>query len=104
MGKYSVKWRNEEVGSFDVKGIDMWYLEGEFVPNDTALAKEFNDLVKTFDFKKVFKNHKLGTTIEMTNEEGIITSIVQGYIKNTFCVRMMTSKEGIELVNKESIQ
>ena len=70
----------------------------------TFLAKEFDGLVKTFECKKVISNHKLGTPIELYEEDNLTNALVLGYSKEILCIRMVIEKKAVDLIKKESIQ
>jgi hypothetical protein len=116
---YSVKWRGEDIGSYEVTGMDMWYLDGHFKSNESVLSKEFIELSKTLDLKKVMSDHKLGTRIELSNENKLdglnelnknmtggekefIHALVLGNFKDTLCVRMVFDKKAVKILLKDT--
>lgn len=85
----NIRWRGEDVGSYVIESVDMWYLDGLFIPNNTHMAKEFSDLVKSLKYEEVFLNHNLGILVELSDDKGLTKALILGYFGETLGIRII---------------
>ena len=85
-GSYDVIWHDKKVGRIENCIPDMWYLEGNWISDNTNLSKEFETLVRTFDGKEIMNNPKKGTRVilklddSVTGTHALIHSLTDGHL------------------------
>lgn len=99
---FKIIWRNVDIGRFEVSGVDMWYLEGNWVPNNTKEAESFEALASNFNVAEVWKNPTKGTKIILKSEsdaEGIHSLVLS--LQNKFLsVRQVMTEDAVKWLIK----
>ena len=54
--KFTVVWKEVEIGEISDLSSDMWYLDGRWQSNKTETSKEFEVLLSTFDPKSILND------------------------------------------------
>ncbi len=98
-------WRGEKIGELRNAIPDMWYLEGEWVPEINDVAKEFERIVSDFDAKKVCNDPKKGTRVVMIYEPEMqvemgTDALVISLNENRLFVRRVLEKEAIKWLKR----
>ncbi len=61
MTEVIVEWRGAQVGRLTYERTDMWYVEGDFEPAESAEATAFVDLASKLDARSVMDRPRRGT-------------------------------------------
>jgi hypothetical protein len=100
---FFIIWRNELVGILKNSRMDMSYLEGNFVSNNSGAAKLFQELVSTFNIQETFRDFKKATRVvlknQLSDEEGI-HSVVLELDNDVLSLRNVFDKEAIKILLK----
>ena len=89
-------WRGVAIGLFDNPQPDMWYLEGPWIINESADAKEFQVLARNLNLQEVYHRLETGTEAFLHSErhEKPVRIIVMNLTeKNILSVRRMLTDE-----------
>jgi len=94
---FDIIWRSKKVGRIENCMPDMWYLEGTWVPYSTAIAKEFEKLIATFDVKEVMNDPKKGTRVilKLDNSETETHALIHSLTDGLLFLRRVFEKEAI---------
>lgn len=71
-------WKNIEIGSITNIRMDMWYIEGVYIPNHTVSSANFIKLVSKFNGEKIIKDPSKGTIVVMKDLESQTNCLVLG--------------------------
>ncbi len=67
----NIIWRGQKVGRIENCIPDMWYLEGNWILDKTAIANDFEKLVLSFDPKQVMRDPTKGTRVILVDEDNL---------------------------------
>ncbi|WP_299769071.1 hypothetical protein [uncultured Dokdonia sp.] len=98
MSTYTVLWKNEVIGQLTSATLDMWYLEGTWVPNTTQLSKNFTTLVSSFDAMSVITDPTMGIRALLEDQNSNQTPIVVISLEEKWklSVRLVINEPAIE--------
>lgn len=87
------------VGSLEDPRPDMWYIEGEWFPEQSEYGKNFDRLFRLQDLKGNFSNSG-GVLIGWSENEEILDGLALGITGNLFIFRRL-SEQAKEILLKE---
>ena len=101
MDSFKIIWRGSEIGNYENIVFDMWYIEGDWISNNSISANEFQATASKLDAKKVMNDLKCGMKIflhdnSLTNPP--VLAIVYSLDKKFLFVRTVNEKEAIKWV------
>ena len=90
-------WHKKEVGIVKNPLPDMWYVEGDWMANETSDAQKFEALVKTFQAQDVLRDPQKGTRVELwdTNNSERTHALVISLNDNTLFLRHVFASDAI---------
>lgn len=97
---YDIIWKENNVGRIENAIPDSWYLEGNWVSNNSPSSREFEKLIASFDPKQIDKDPTKGTKVILksgdTDTHGLIYSLENGKI----FLRQVFRSEAVEWLLK----
>jgi major membrane immunogen (membrane-anchored lipoprotein) len=95
---FQIIWQNEFVGKIVDVENDMWYLNGKWISEDTARAKQFQDKVSQQEAKAIKAEPTKGTLIKITDSYAVTTTngIALSMEHNELFIRILSTEESIE--------
>lgn len=95
--------RDALVGVVEEVRFDMWYMEGIWKPQDTAVTAVFEQYLKSINVKEIFKDYR-GKLVKWScqptdnpKNDGLAMRISNGRM----IVRMLVSEDGVDLLRKD---
>ena len=86
MPDITISWRGNAIGTITDQEIDIWYCNCQWLPNESAAAAEFRELVSSFNTQDILNTPELGTRIVLkdpgSNEEtnALVISLEDQYL------------------------
>ena len=95
MTKYTLFWKNIEIGEYIEESMDMGYLDGKFIDNGSEESKTFIEMVSKFDALSIMKNPQNGIRATLKDESGfLINVLVIGILeKMELSLKMIVGKQ-----------
>jgi len=95
-----VSWRGGVVGELREPVPDMWYLDGEWVSNESPGARDFESLVRGFDAGQVYRDLAKGTRAILLEtaspEESGVHAAIISLTGNRLFLRRIVDKDAVE--------
>ncbi len=76
MNSSQIFWKGNEIGLFKEELMDMGYLYGIMISNDSENAKQFIKLASVLDFKKVMFNAQNGFRAHLKEDTDFLTNVL----------------------------
>ncbi|WP_405207112.1 hypothetical protein [Aquimarina sp. LLG6339-5] len=73
---YNIYWRNIEIGQFAEESMDMSYLDGKMISNDSKNAYQFIKIASELDIKSVMLNPQNGIRATLKDETDFIMNVL----------------------------
>ncbi len=95
MTNYTLFWKDIEVGEFIEESIDMGYLDGKFINNESEEANAFIKMISQFDVKTVILNPRSGIRATLKDKtEFRMNVLVTGLFENMqLSLKMVIGKQ-----------
>jgi hypothetical protein len=101
---FQIIWQNEFVGKIADVENDMWYLSGKWISENSARAKQFQDLLSRLESKVTMADPVEGTLIKIKNDERgtIFNCIALSLEHNKLFLRILSTGGSIEWALKNA--
>lgn len=99
---YSILWRGVEIGIFEARSSDMWYIDGLWKPHDTQEAKSFDKLVSSFNSQEVMKDPTKGTRVvcKIASTDTSFNALVISLENGNLFIKQIIDEKAIEWLIK----
>ncbi len=103
MTTYQLYWKENKIGQFVEESMDMGYLDGKMISNDSEYSNQFIKTASELDLKTVMRNPQKGFRASLKDDTDFLTNVlVMGITeKMELSLKMIIGKqETIDWFNK----
>lgn len=97
---YKIIWQENNVGEIENTISDMWYLEGNWISNNSESSKDFEQLIVTFDAREVNKDPTKGTKVILKSGDGMTHALIYSLENGKIFLRRVFKDEAVDWLLK----
>lgn len=97
---YEIIWRDSHVGRIESTISDMWYLDGNWVSNNSQNSRDFEKCIATFDARQIDKDPTKGTRVILKSGDTVTHALIYALDKHKLLLRRVIKDEAVQWLLK----